>query len=190
MSRDNARSRRLRHRPSRVVPASIVAAVLLALGALTVVAVVARLVNGTWPSPVTSAAGPVAALTWGSTAVISAGAVAAALGLVLLVAGIKLGPFRTTPLPAPAGAEVGETDYVISTRAVARLAAARAGTVDGVDKVSTSATSRRVRVRVTTTSEQSAEIRDRVQQRVADALTSAGVAPAPQVTTTVRTKGI
>ena len=190
MSRSNARSRRLRRRPSRIVPATIVAVVLLALGALTALAAIARLVNGTWPTQVTSTAPTVAALTWGSSAVITAGAVLALIGLVLLVAGVKLGAFRTVQLAAPAGGEVGETDYVISTRAMAHLAAAQADTVDGVDKISASASGRRVHVSVTTASEQADQICDRVQQGVTDRLTAAGVSPAPRVTATVRTKGI
>lgn len=190
MSRSNARSRRLRRRPSRVVPATIVAVVLLALGVLTAIAAISRLVTGTWDSRVTGPAGSIAALTWGSTAVITTGVVLAVVGLVLLVAGLKLGAFRTVQLAAPAGGQVDETDYVISTRALARLAAAQADTVDGVDHVSASASGRRVHVGVTTDSEQADEIRGRVQSGVTERLVAAGVSPAPKVSTTVRTKGI
>ncbi len=118
------------------------------------------------------------------------GAVLVVLGLVLLIAGVKLGAFGSAELAAPAGGQVGETDYVISTRAMAHLAAAQADTVDGVDKVSASASGRRVHVSVTTTSEQADQIRDRVQAGVTERLSAAGVAPAPRVTATVRTKGI
>ena len=189
MSRTNAKSRRLRRRPSRIVPATIVAIVLLALGVLTAIVAIARLVNGTWSSQVTGPARTVSTLSWGSTAVIATGIVLAVLGLVLLIAGLKLGAFRTAELAAPAGGEVGDADYVISTRAIARLAAAQADTVDGVDKVSASASGRRVHVSVTTDSEQASQIRDRVQTGVTERLTAAGVSPAPRVTTTVRTKG-
>lgn len=190
MSRSIAKSRRLRRRPSRTVPATIVALMLVAVGVLAVTAAIARLVNGTWPSQITGPARAVAVLTWGSATVIVAGVVLALIGLVLLVAGLKLGAFKTAQLAAPAGGTVSETDYVISSRALARLAAARADTVDGVDKVSASASGRRVHVQVTTTSEQNTEIRDHVRQRVNDTLTAAGVQPAPRVTATVRTKGI
>lgn len=190
MSRTNARSRRLRRRPSRVVPATIVAVVLLAIGTLTAIAAVARLVDGSWAPQVTGPARVVTGLTWGSTAVITTGVVLAVLGLVLVIAGIKLGAFRTAELATPGGGDVADTDYVISTRAMAHLAAAQADTVDGVDKVSASASGRRVQVSVTTASEQASQIRDRVQQGVIDRLAAAGVSPAPRVTTTVRTKGI
>lgn len=193
MSRRSATSRSLRRRPSRVVPAGIVAVVMLVLGALTVTAAGARLAQGAWPAQVTRAAAPVASLTWGSSALVATSAVVAVLGLLLLVAGIKRGPFRTTRLQAPEGGQVPETEYVISTRALTRLAAARADGVDGVERVeqvTTSGSARRLHVRVRTTSEQSAAIRDRVQQEVGDELASAGLSPAPRVTATVRTKEI
>ncbi len=191
MSRSNARSRRLRRRPSRTVPASIVAVVLLALGVIAAIVAIARLVNGSWPSQVISAASSVTALTWGSVAVIAAGAVTALVGLVLLVAGIKLGAFKTAQLhPSQSSDTVTDSDFVISTRAMARLAAARADQVDGVDKVSASASDRRVHLQVSTTSEQADQIRDQVQQGVTETLSSTGVQPVPRVTATVRTKGI
>lgn len=194
MSRSNARSRRLRQRPSRTIPATIVAVALLAVGALAATAALARLTGGTWAPQLTGPARSVSALTWGSTAIITASSVLVLLGLVLLVAGLKPGAFRAAQLrPSATAGDAGsaeETDFVISTRALARLAAARADLVDGVDKVSTSASGRRVHVVVTTTSEQADEIRDRVTRDVVDAVSAAGVQPVPRVTTTVRTRGI
>ncbi|HEY5821281.1 MAG TPA: DUF6286 domain-containing protein [Propionibacteriaceae bacterium] len=190
MSRSDARSRNLRRRPSRTVPATIVAIVLLALGALTAIAAIVRLVDGSWPTQVTGAAGTVSSATLGSAVVIASGAVLALLGLILLIAGLKRGAFKTAQLAVPAGGAIAETDYVISTRAMARLAAGRADTLDGVDKVSASASGRRVHVQVATTSEQTYEIRERVRQGVVKTLTEAGVHPAPRVTAAVRTKDI
>lgn len=191
MSRSNSRSRRLRRRPSRTIPATIVAVVLLALGALTATVAIARLVNGTWPTQVTGAAGTISALTWGSAAIIITGAVSALIGLILLIAGVKLGAFKTATLQTGQPSQtVGDTDFVISTRSMARLAAARADQVDGVDTVSASASGRRVQLQVTTTSEQAAEIRDQVRQGVTETLSGAGVQPMPRITATVRTKGI
>ena len=190
MSRSDATSRGLRRRPSRTVPATIVAVVLLAVGVLAAITAIARLVNGTWASQVTSPARKVSGLTWGSAAIITASVVLALVGLILLIAGVKLGAFKTAQLQPPAGDRIGESDFVISTRAMARLAAAEADTVDGVDKVSASASGRKVYLTVTTTSEQGDQIRSRVQQGVVERLTAAGVSPAPKVSTTVRTKGI
>lgn len=191
MSRGNARSRRLRHRPSRIVPATIVAVVLLAVGGLAAIAAITRLINGTWPAAVSSTAAGISGVTWGSAAALTAGAVVAIVGLVLLVAGLKPGTFRTARLqPSTMEASAAETDFVISTRAVARLSAARADLVDGVDKLSVSATGRRVHIQATTTSEQADQIRSRITNGVTQTLTAAGLQPVPKVTARVRTKGI
>lgn len=191
MSRNNARPHRLRRRPSRTIPATIVAVALLASGALTAVVAIARLVNGTWPSQVTGAASSVSRMTWASAAVLTAGTATALIGLILLIAGVKLGAFKTATLqPGHPSETVGDTDFVIATRSMARLAAARADQVDGVDKVSASASPRRVHLQVTTTSEQAAEIRDHVLRGVTEIISGAGVQPMPRITTTVRTKGI
>ncbi|WP_375423019.1 DUF6286 domain-containing protein [uncultured Friedmanniella sp.] len=192
MSRSNARSRSLRRRSSRAVPATVVAVVLLAVGVLAALIGFARLVDGSWPSAPTTAARAVAGLTWVSSAVVATGAVLALVGLVLLLAGLTPGRFRTARMQAgTAGADgAGATDLVISTRALARLAAARADRVDGVDRVSASASDRRVRLDVITTSEQVEQIRSQVSRGVAETLAATGVHPVPRVTTTVRTKGI
>ena len=190
MSRSNATSRKLMRRPSRTLPATIVALVLLVLGVVTTVVAVSRLATEDWPRPVNDLAGELTGMSWGSTVVIVAAVVLMLLGVLLLVAGLSPGGLRAARLEAPDGDSVEVSDYVISTRGLARLAAARADTVDGVEGVSASATGRRVAVRVTTASEQTDEIRTRVQQAVTDALSGAGVSPAPKVSTTVRTKGL
>lgn len=192
MSRSNARSRGLRRRPSRTVPATIVAVVLLALGGLTAVAAVARLVTGTWPGQVLGPARTVSALTWGSTAVIVAGATVALIGLILVAAAVKPGPYRTARLQVSGEAPgaVDQTDFVISTRGLARLAAARADLVDGVDKVAVSASARRIHLQVRTSSEQAEQIRRQITDDVGRTLSAAGVQPPPRVTAAVRTKGI
>lgn len=191
MSRKPATSGRLLRRPSRSVPATIVAVLLLALGALTAVAAGARLVNGRWPGSVRGPAGTASAYTWGTSTVIAAGGVAAVLGLILVIAAVKPGSYLGAHLHIDdADTEVLDTDYVISTRALARLAAAKADQVDGVDKVAASASGRRVHVRVTTTSEQATQIHERVMTTVTDALSAAGVQPPARVTTAVRTKEI
>lgn len=190
MSRTDARSRGLRRRPSRTVPATIAAVLLLAVGALVAVATIARLVTGSWSGQVTGPAGAAAALTWGSSAVLAAAVVAAVLGLVLLVAGLKPGGYRSTRLRGPSGDPVDQTDYVITHAAVARLAAGQADLVDGVDRVNASASGRRVHLHLTTSSEQTDQIRDRVVRGVTESLTTTGLEPAPRVTATIQTKGL
>lgn len=191
MTRTVAASKRLRRRPSRTVPATIVAVGLLALGVLAAIAAVGRLVTGAWPRAVTDAAGAVSDYTWATPAVIVAGGVAALLGLILVIAALTPGRYRVAELHlADADTTVRDTDYVISTRALARLAAAKADQVDGVDRVAASASGRRVHVRITTTSEQGMQIRERVLSAVTDALSATGVQPMPRITAVVRTKEI
>jgi hypothetical protein len=190
MSRNLSTSRRLRRRPSRTVPATVVALVLLALGVLTAVAAISRLVTGTWDARVTGPASAVVAQTWGSSVVLTVAVVALVIGLVLVVAGLKPGTYRSAQLSGPAGQEIDQTDYVITNAAIARLAAGQADLVDGVDKVSASADGRRVRLRLTTSSEQTAQIRDRVVQRVTASLTATGLDPAPRVSATVHQKDL
>ncbi|MBA8796238.1 copper chaperone CopZ [Friedmanniella endophytica] len=190
MSRNDGRSRSLRRRPSRTVAASIVAVVITAIGALAAIAAIFALTRGGWPTAVTGPARAVAGSSWGSAAVIAAGAVIAVLGLIMLIAGIKPGRHKTAVLRAPGQTTVPDTEFVLSSRAIARLAASRADGIDGVESVSASADPKTVRVSVTTSSEQSAAIRQRVQQEVTSVLEAAGLQPVPRVRATVHVKGI
>ena len=183
-------SPRLRRRPSRTVPASIVAVLLLAIGVLAVVVAVARLTNGSWPSQVSAPASGLAGLTWGSAAAIAASAVVAVLGLVLIIAALKPGARKAAVVQAGGSGAVADREYVISTRAMAKLAVARADAVDGVDKVSASASDRRVNVSVTTSSQQREAIRSQVAAAVSETLAAAGISPRPRVSVAVRTKEI
>ena len=111
---------------------------------------------------------------------------------MLLVAGLKPGAFTSTRLDTQPGAGVvAERDFVISNRALARLAAGRADLVDGVDKVSASVSGTpgppRRRHRPPSSATGSARGSSPL---VTDALAAAGVPPQPRVTATVRTKEI
>lgn len=190
MSRNDQRSKDLRHRPSRVVPAVIVAAVIVAVGVLAVISVVLRLIHGRWPSPVTSSATVLASITWSSAVMIIATIVIALIGLVLLIAGLKPGHATTARLNGPGQPSVADTDYVISRRAIARLSAAQADSIDGVDRVSTSATGRRVHLSILSPSEETEQIRTRVVDAVTQTLQATGLHPLPRITASVRTKEI
>lgn len=189
MSRRSAKSRRLRRRPSRIIPAVIVAAVLLAAAVLAVTAGVVRMSSGAWPSGLEPALTTAASTSWGDPILIGVLVAVTAVGLILLTAGVKPGPFAAASLQSPAGEQpADQVEYVISSRALAKLAAAQADTVDGVDSVSASATGRTVRLKVATTSEQTGMIRQQVRQAVSSALTLAGVQPVPRVLASVHTK--
>ncbi|MBA8795924.1 hypothetical protein FHX74_003565 [Friedmanniella endophytica] len=191
MSRSDARSRRLRRRPSRTVPASIVALVLLAAGVLAVLAGVFRLIDGSWAAPVRSGAKGLAGLTWGSGAFLGIVIGVGVIGLVLLLAAIIPGGYTSARLAAGGAGVAAQTEFVISQRGLARLAAATAEEIDGVERVSASAGGHRVRVAVTTATDAEArQLRDRVQQAVSQRLSAAGVQPAARVSVSVHTRGI
>jgi hypothetical protein len=160
------------------------------VGGLAATAAIAHLVTGTWTSHVTGPAATAGDVTWGSTTAFVAGAAVTAVGLALLIAGIKPGAFTSARLHSSSQSAVAERDFVISTRAIARIAADRADLVDGVDKVSASASGRRVHLRVITASQQAAEIRSRVVASVTEALVATGIQPQPRVSVAVRTKEI
>lgn len=190
MSRTDARSTALRHRPTRTVPATIVSVLLLLLGVGLVWVAVLRLLDGRWPAFLGSVNGWLAGLTWGAalTLVICAGV--ALLGLVLLLTAIvpgKPNALTVTDQADDTGDGPASTDYVMTRRSVAKLAAAHADLVDGVDKVNATAGPRRVQVHVATASEQTADIQRTVTDRVTQALAAAGLKPMPRVTTTART---
>lgn len=189
MSRSDARTTRLRRRPSRSVPASVVSIVLVALGVGLVWLTVLHLSNGSWPTFLGAVNGWASALTWGSTMAIAFSVAVVIIGLSLLVAAIKPGqPTAMVLQPDAHAGQIGSTEFVMSRRSVARLATAYADQVDGVDSVSATVSARRVDLSVKTDSEQRTELATAVTARVREALRGAGLQPPPDVTTTVHTQ--
>lgn len=187
MSRTDARSDSLRRRPSRTVPATIVALVLLGLGVGLVWVAALRLVQGSWPEFLLQAGSWFAALTWGSMMLLLVCVGIAVLGVIVLIAAIKPGaPTAMVIDSAPAEGE-GSTEVVMTRRSIARLATARAAEVDGVDAVSAVIGSRKVTVNVQAPSARRGDIEQQVTGRVRDALVGAGLMPMPAITVTVRT---
>ncbi|MEO8829121.1 DUF6286 domain-containing protein [Lapillicoccus sp.] len=190
MARDDAKSSSLRRRPSRTVPAAIVAVLVAAGGVAGVWATVERLATGKWPGWVGGTHLWGATQTWGSVVVIVISIVVALLGLLLLLTALRPGMPNAyeIDLGASQGTEDTEgTEFVMTRRAVAKLATAQADLVDGVDTVSATVTSRRVGLSVTTTSAQTEEIGQLVTSRVSEALAAVGLSPQPSVTATVTT---
>lgn len=188
MSRRDARSDALRRRPSRTVPAVIVALVLLALSVAMVWVAVRRLSSGQWPGAVTQAAGWTAALTWASVAMLVIAGLVVLAGLVLLLCAVV--PGKPTALrigTEPLETEHGNVEAVMTRRSVAKLANARANEVDGVDGVKTTVTGRLVAMSITTASAQREDIQASVTERVRAALEASGLDPLPRVRAKART---
>ncbi len=194
MSRSDARSDSLRHRPARIVPASIVAVVLLALGVGLVWVSVLKLSNGSWPAFLGTVDQFLAGLTWGAAIALAITIAVAVVGLILLIAAIKPGTPNAMLLKDQTGANpndgAAKTEFVMTRRAVAKIATATATLIDGVDSVSTTASAHRVTVSVKTPSEQTAELDQSVTQRVSQALDAAGLSPMPRVRAKVKTTAL
>ena len=194
MSRHNQRSTRLRHRPSRAIPALIAGILLLAAGAALVWLSVTRLVNGSWPPVLQGPSDWLAALAWNDPAVRQIGIAAVAAGVILLLCAIIPGGFSALTLDdsgTGAGVEappVQEQETVMTRRAVAHLAKARCLQIDGVGSASATATTRRVHVTVTTSLHEPGDLRQRITDAVRARLEESGLSPMPQVTATVRSR--
>lgn len=191
MSRTDARSSSLRRRPSRTLPAVIVAVMLLAAGVTLVWATVDRLANGRWPAWVGASHQWAAAQTWGSPSTITISVLVALLGLLLLVVALTPGQltgYRIEPAETADRTSPSNTEVAMSRRAVAELATAQANLVDGVDAASAVATGRAVKLRVNTPSAHRPDVERAVTERVRSALSAAGLAPMPTVTASVQSR--
>lgn len=192
MSRTNNRSPSLLRHSSRTVPATVVALVLLAIAVIVVWASVGRLAAGTWPTWAGSAARQLTAATWGSTAVIATCAVAAVIGLVLLLAAILPGPRSGTTVRLPGSradaAPARSTEAIINRRAIARLLTAEADLVDGVDGVTATVSGRKVSLQLDTPSSHRAELEQAVTTRARNRLAELDLQPMPRITATARTR--
>lgn len=195
MSRYDGRSTRLRHRPSRAVPAFIVGLVMLAAGVALVWLTIARLVNGTWPTLVQGPRDWITSLTWNDASVWGIGIAAVVVGVILLLCALVPGGFsalsvrdsgyRSGEDPLP----VQEQETVMTRRAVARLAKAACGQIDGVSSVSATATTTKVHVGVQTPLHDVGDLRTKVIDSVRVRLEAVGLDPVPRISATVHSKG-
>ena len=94
MSRHGQRSTRLRHRPSRAVPALIVGLLLLAAGVALVWLSITRLVNGSWPTVLQGPRDWLAGLAWNDPATWQIGTAAVVAGVILLLCAIIPGGYN------------------------------------------------------------------------------------------------
>ncbi|MGM0929379.1 MAG: DUF6286 domain-containing protein [Actinomycetota bacterium] len=191
MSPRDGKATSLRRRPSRAVPALILGTLLLATGAGLVWAAVTRMLTGWWPA---SLAGPrdwLAGLIWNAPAVWAVGAIAAVVGVVLLLAALIPGRFNALPLKSPGDGSAnieGTQETIMTRRAVARLAAAHCEHIDGVSSASATASPRAVHLNVATALRETAELRGRVIASVSERLAGTGLDPVPKVTASIRSR--
>ncbi|MDJ0358529.1 DUF6286 domain-containing protein [Paenarthrobacter sp. PH39-S1] len=195
MSRHDGRSTRLRHRPSRAVPALIVGILLLAAGVLLVWLTVARLVNGTWPNVLQGPRDWLTSLAWNGSGAWWIGIAAVVIGVILLLCAIVPGGFSALMLNDAGGSReekagrVQEQEIVMTRRAVAHLAKAQCRQIDGVGSASATATTKHVHLSVQTPLHDTGDLRSRVTDSVRNRLEATGLNPVPRVTATIRSKG-
>lgn len=187
MSRQS-RSRSLRHRPNRAIPALIVAVVLLALAVFLVWTSIVKLINGSWPAFLAGPTDWLASLTWGAPGmwVISIGVLL--LGLVLLFIALKPGKHNGMRVSGDNDDRQSDSEVLMSQRAITRLATSHAERMDGVDSSKAKAKGKRLKLSVVTPLRNPQDLRDRVTDSVTERLRSAGLNPPPKITTRVRAK--
>lgn len=131
--------RLFRARPARVVPAVIVALILLALAVGLGWAAIAAIAAGSSGDSALSSGfsgfTDLGAAQWGATAIIAVGAALLLLGLIFTIAGISPGAKRIIGYRAEAPEHTARFEVVLPTSALSNLAAAAADSVDGVSSV-------------------------------------------------------
>jgi len=157
----------LRHRPSRVIPAAIVAGLMVLVGAAAVIAAIGRLASGRTDSATTAVLRWLAAMHWNDPAVLVLAGLLAVAGVVLIIAAVAPGRYNGSELAVqpPAGSDtvkVGILDVVLPKRSLERLVSNQVGTVDGVDQVQVRARPRRLRVEVATATRYTDDVKRQV----------------------------
>lgn len=171
-------------RPRRVTPAVLVALVLLGISVAVVVSLVQRLAGAREFVSYDRVARELHAIEWGEGPVLIGGAIALALGLVLLLAALWPGRPVVIPLTADDGIRAG-----VSRGGLRAAVRGSAETVDGVTARKVRLHRRSVRVRAATDRIESAGIADAVCERVTQRLQEIGTRSVRRVRTSLRGPG-
>ncbi|MFC5138992.1 DUF6286 domain-containing protein [Actinomycetospora rhizophila] len=171
-------------RSRRTLPAALTALVLLAVGALVATSAIQVLLGRTPLLAVDTVTGALGRTTWQAPAVLVAAGVAAALGVVLLVAGLWPGRSHVLPLVAdPSVPEIVAGGWHRHDLA-ARLRR-RALAVEGVERATARVRRRRIRVTARTSRSSTADLRAAVATAVGTDLDTLGLARRPRLRVTV-----
>ncbi|MCF2586697.1 DUF6286 domain-containing protein [Brevibacterium sp. UCMA 11752] len=178
-------TRLFRARPARVVPAVILAILILAIAvALGWAAIAAIVSDGSGSSALSSGFSGFAALgtmSWAAAAIITAGAVITVLGLIFLIIGISPGAKRNIGYRAQAPEHIDRFEVVLPTSALSNLAAAAADSVDGVSSVRAASNASSTNVTFSTPVRDSDEIRHDVDAAVTQRFASIAFDRTPTV---------
>lgn len=163
-------------RPTRTVPASLLALTLLVLGGLGIWLLGTYLVNGTWPGPASSTVTGISETTLGAPVMQAVAIVLAVVGLAMILAAIV--PGRPSRVPILADDIPGET--AVSRRDLARRIQRRAENVDGVHSARVAARPRAIDVRVDTVVDDTAPVSRAATAAVEDAVRELRPADSPR----------
>ncbi len=168
-------------RPRRVIPASIVALLVLAAMVVLIWSLVQVLLGQQPLVSFSFLAAQGAGLTWNALPVLIAGGVLAALGLILLGCAWKPGAPNVLALT-----EVGAHTQAGATRRTVRHAVTTAANqVEGVTHTTVELTRSRVRATVNTLLDDTAELSEQVHAAVGDRLATIALARSPQISVRV-----
>jgi hypothetical protein len=179
--------------PRRVVPACLLALVVLALCTVTAISVIQERSHRAPLVPLHTLARQVRGLHVDDIGVVGAGIVAAVLGLILLAC--ALAPGRAETLALASGGEPasgsGAPVAGISRSGLRTALAATLADVDGVDAVQIRVRARRVTARVRTELTTTDNVRETVRAVAGDRLSRTGLARTPdlRVRVVLRQKG-
>jgi Family of unknown function (DUF6286) len=171
-------------RPRRVVPASIVALVVLAVMVLLVWSCVQVLLGRQPVLPFAELGEQGAGLTWNAVPVLVTGGALAALGLVLLVCAWLPGTPNVLPLAAVDG-DTGRTRTGATRRGIRQAVAMAAGRVDGVSTATAQVTPGRIRTTVRTSLNDAGALPGQVRAAVDGQLSTIALRRAPKVSVRV-----
>ncbi|GAB3526711.1 DUF6286 domain-containing protein [Arthrobacter monumenti] len=181
-----SRSKSLRRRPSRALAASIVAIVLLAVGAAAASVSIVRLSTGNWPGYLSPATQWLTSLSWNSIGLWATAIVLAVIGVILLLSALIPGKFNGIRLQSGHEDRDTSTEVLLSNRALTRLATAHADRMDGVTSSRATSKGKRVRLRVTSPLRQPGDLRRRVADSVSERLQSTAPVTNPKIGVNVR----
>jgi Family of unknown function (DUF6286) len=172
-------------RPRRVVPATLVAVVLLGAMVLLIVACVQVLLGQPPVIAFGDLGAQAASLRWADLLVLVAGGVAAALGVVLLICAWSPGKPSVLPLASASGrSTAGATRHSLE-RAVVQAA----GEVDGVSHASAKVGASQVRATVSTPLRESGDLSGRIEKAVGERLTDIALDRRPRISVRVNQTG-
>lgn len=175
----------LRRRPTRVVPASITAAVLVVIGVAAVIAAGGRLATGDTDPTVTTILDWLADLHWNGPVLITAAVVVIILGAVLIIAGVRPGRRDALQLATTDSAPQA-LEAVLPRRALGRLLVSRVEQVDGVGRARADVDERRIVIQATTATRYTDDVNHQISAVVQQALAETRLRRTPRFRVIVR----